>query len=68
MEQYRIGFRGISNTLMDKAFGSSAVAVMPALSTKKASARVALIEMKEAERILLAECFRQFGVESVALT
>ena len=53
---------------MDKAFGSSAVAVMPALSTKKASARVALIEMKEAERILLAECFRQFGVESVALT
>jgi hypothetical protein len=53
---------------MDKAFGSSATAVMPALSTKKASARVALIEMKEPERIMLAECFRQFGVESVALT
>jgi hypothetical protein len=49
---------------MDKAFGT---AVMPALSTKKASARVALVDMKEPARSTLAECFRQFGIESVSL-
>jgi len=49
---------------MDKAFGT---AVMPTLSTKKASARVALIDMKEPARSTLAECFRQFGIESVSL-
>jgi PilZ domain-containing protein len=68
IEQYRIEFRGKPITLMDKAFGSSSTPVMPALSTKKASARVALVEMKESERSMLAECFRQFGVDSVALT
>jgi len=50
---------------MDKAF---ATAVMPALSSKKASARVALIDMKEPARNTLSECFRQFGIESVLLT
>ncbi len=40
---------------------------MPALSTKKTSARVALIDMKEPARNTLAECFRQFGIESVSL-
>jgi hypothetical protein len=50
---------------MDKAFGS---AVMPTLSSKKASARVALIDMKEPARNTLSECFRQFGIESVLLT
>jgi len=40
---------------------------MPTLSTKKASARVALIDMKEPARNTLAECFRQFGIESVPL-
>jgi hypothetical protein len=49
---------------MDKAFGT---ALMPTLSTKKASARVALIDMKEPARNTLAECFRQFGIESVPL-
>ena len=49
---------------MDKAFGTS---LMPTLSTKKASARVALIDMKEPARNTLAECFRQFGIESVPL-
>jgi hypothetical protein len=49
---------------MDKAFGT---AVMPTLSTKKASARVALVDMKESERITLSECFRQFGIETVAM-
>ncbi len=50
---------------MDKAFGT---AVLPTLSTKKASARVALINMKEPARNTLSECFRQFGIESVLLT
>ena len=40
---------------------------MPTLSTKKASARVALVDMKEPIRSTLAECFRQFGIESVSL-
>jgi hypothetical protein len=49
---------------MDKAFGT---AVLPTLSTKKTPARVALIDMKEPGRNTLAECFRQFGIESVSL-
>jgi hypothetical protein len=50
---------------MDKAF---ATAVMPTLSSKKASARVALIDLKEPARNTFSECFRQFGIESVLLT
>jgi hypothetical protein len=49
---------------MDKAV---ATAVMPTLASKKASARVALIDMNEPARNTLAECFRQFGIESVVL-
>jgi hypothetical protein len=49
---------------MDKAFGT---AVMPTLSTRKASARVALVDMKEPAKATLSECFRQFGIESVPL-
>ena len=41
---------------------------MPTLSSKKASARVALIDLKESARNTLGECFRQFGIESVLLT
>lgn len=40
---------------------------MPTLSSKKTSARVALIDMKEPARNTLAECFRQFGIESVSM-
>ena len=53
---------------MDKSLGSAGTALMPALSSKKAAARVALVDMKESERSTLADCFRQFGIESVALT
>jgi hypothetical protein len=38
------------------------------LSSKKASARVALIEISEAPRSVLCECFRQFGIEPVCVT
>jgi hypothetical protein len=40
---------------------------MPTLSTKNASARVALIDLEERARNTLSECFRQFGIESVLL-
>ncbi len=49
---------------MDKALGT---VVMPTLSSKKASARVALIDMKGPASTTLSECFRQFGIESLLL-
>jgi hypothetical protein len=49
---------------MDKAFGT---AVLPTLGSKKAAARVALIDMKGPASSTLSECFRQFGIESVSL-
>ena len=65
MEQYRIDFQGKYDPSMDKAFGT---AVMPTLSNKKASARVALVDLKDSARNTLSECFRQFGIEGVLLT
>ena len=47
---------------MEKAFGT---ALAPIPSTKKAAARVALVELSESSRVLLTECFRQFGIEAV---
>ena len=35
--------------------------------TKRGSAKVALIDLKDPARNVLAECFRQFGVETVAM-
>jgi len=37
-------------------------------STKKASARAALVDLKESSRALLTECFRQFGIETVLVS
>ena len=50
---------------MQKAFGT-ALALAPI--GKKATARVALVELKESSRYLLAECFRQFGIETVLVS
>jgi hypothetical protein len=36
-------------------------------STKKALARVALVDLKESARTVLSECFRQFGIETVIM-
>jgi PilZ domain len=49
---------------MDKA-----IAAIPASlsSSRKASARAALIDLKDPARATLSECFRQFGVETVIL-
>jgi hypothetical protein len=43
---------------------SAAVPVSPTLTNKKTSARVALVDLDDPERSLLAECFRQFGMEA----
>jgi hypothetical protein len=49
---------------MDKTFGT---AVLPTLSSKKASSRVALVDMNQSASNTLSECFRQFGIEAVSL-
>jgi hypothetical protein len=49
---------------MERAFGT-APAPASTSSTKKAAARVALVDLKESSRYLLTECFRQFGIETV---
>jgi hypothetical protein len=47
---------------MEKALGT---ALAPTPLTKKSTARVALVDLKESSRSLLSECFRQFGIETV---
>ena len=47
---------------MEKAFGT---ALAPTRSSRKAAARVALVDLKESSRALLTECFRQYGIETV---
>ncbi len=48
---------------MDKAFATTTLA--PSLIQRKAQARAALVAFAEPARALLAECFRQFGIEPV---
>ncbi len=40
----------------------------PAPRVRKAVARTALVDIKESARALLVECFRQYGIESVAMS
>src|SRR5438309_8551035 len=54
-----------SNSKMENALGNSLV---PPLPTRKFSARAALVNMLENTTNLLADCFRQFGIESVVMT
>jgi len=46
---------------MEKAF------VLPPNAPRRAAARAALVDLNDASRTLLAECFRQFGIETVAM-
>jgi hypothetical protein len=46
---------------MDKALAALS---SPLPATKRGSAKVALIDLKDSSRNVLAECFRQFGVET----
>lgn len=50
---------------MDKAFATS-LAFLPV--TRKAAARAAVVGLDESTRALLADCFKQFNVETVAIT
>ena len=50
---------------MDKAFVTSQAPILP---VRKAAARTALVNLSEPARALLAEGFRQFGIETVAIT
>jgi|SRR5580698_7613711 hypothetical protein len=49
---------------MEKA---SATVLAPNFSVRKTAARAALVDLNPSSRTLLAECFRQFGIETVAL-
>jgi Tfp pilus assembly protein PilZ len=50
---------------MQKTFGP---AFQPASPRKKAAARTALVDLNDSTRSLLAECFRQFGIDSVVMS
>jgi hypothetical protein len=50
---------------MDKAFAS---VLAPSPINRKAAARAALVDLSDASRTLLAECFRQFGIETVVMS
>jgi Tfp pilus assembly protein PilZ len=55
----------VSLPLMDQAFTTS---LAPASPKRKAVARTALVGLNESARALLAEGFRQFGIETVVVT
>ena len=60
------GFRKLSLPfIMDKAFVAPLVPTPP---TRKAAARTALVGLNEPTRALMAECFRQFNIETVPVT
>jgi len=42
--------------------------LVPLSSSRKFSARAALVDLHEQSRSLLTECFRQFGIDSVSMT
>ena len=49
---------------MDSAASSSLIPIPPA---RKASARVALLDIQEPARSVLADCFKQFGMDTVSV-
>jgi hypothetical protein len=50
---------------MQNALGT---ALAPIPQKKKASARIAMIDLKDATRSILSDCFKQFGIESVVMS
>lgn len=50
---------------MESAFG---IALAPIPQTKKAAARIAMVDLKDTTRAILTECFKQFGVQAVILS
>ena len=62
-----MGFQPYSQfNLMERTLGSATTLSIPA--SKKALARVALVNLNPATHSVLNECFRQFGMESVAMS
>jgi hypothetical protein len=49
---------------MESAFGT---ALAPIPRTKKAAARIAMVDLKDTTRAILTECFKQFGIEAVIM-
>src|SRR4029077_7717472 len=50
---------------MTKSFAS----VLPPIpTTRKSTARTALVDLKDSSRAMLVECFRQFGIETVVMS
>jgi hypothetical protein len=54
-----------STPLMDKAFATHFASALP---HRKAAARTALVGLTEPTRALLAECFKQFNIETVTIS
>jgi len=52
---------------MNKALATS-LALSPISLARKSMARTALVGLNESSRGMLADCFRQFGIDSIALT
>jgi Tfp pilus assembly protein PilZ len=50
---------------MDKAFATT---FAPLQSTRKTAARTALVGLNESSRVVLSDCFRQFGIENVVIS
>ena len=50
---------------MDNALGT---ALAPIAQPKKVAARIAMVDLKDGSQTILAECFRQFGIEAVMVT
>jgi len=53
---------------MDNSFVSATSTLSFAPFTRKAAARTALVGLDEGHRALLAECFRQFAIETVVIS
>ncbi len=51
---------------MHKAFATTTFALAP--TVRKSAARTALVGLNESSRTLLAECFRQFNIETVVMS
>lgn len=49
---------------MDNAFGT---ALAPIPQTRKAAARIALVDLKDGTRTILSDCFKQFGIACVVM-
>jgi hypothetical protein len=53
------------NPFRETAVGNS---LTPLTSSRKFSARAALVDLQESSRAMLSECFRQFGIDVVPMT